>query len=262
MTAEERVGLETREAQLARLYEAQAMAGSDGYLHAHSRNRALLRRQIDIFERCKRFLLGAKSILDWGCRHAVDACLARMLLGSEVTLDGCDVDEGAYRVFFDFARLQYTRLSHPYSLPYADDRFDAVIGSGVIEHVPNDSESLKELYRVTRPGGHLIVTMLPNRYSYTEWLNRTLKNPHHMRRYTLPEIRRMFLHHGFLPVAWGYHQMVPTLSSVKGGVFDWRLANWLAERLFALNGLLERLPLINRVSTNIFIVGRKVGSFL
>lgn len=262
MTGTECIGSESYETELVRLYETQAALRSDDYLHAHSRNRALIRRQIDIFERCKPFLLNAKSILDWGCRHAVDACLARMLLGRGVTLDGCDVDEGVYGIFFDFAGLQYTRLSHPYSLPYADDRFDAVIGSGVLEHVPNDSESLKELYRITRPGGHLIVTMLPNRYSYTEWLNRTLKNPHHMRRYTLPEIRRMFLHHGFLPVAWGYHQMVPTLSSVKGGVFDWRAANRLAESLFPLNALLERLPVINRTSTNIFIVGRKVGSFL
>jgi len=53
-----------------------------------------------------------------------------------------------------------------------------VMGSGVLEHVPNDSESLKELYRIIRPGGYFIMTMLPNQYSYTEWLNRRLRNPH------------------------------------------------------------------------------------
>jgi ubiquinone/menaquinone biosynthesis C-methylase UbiE len=70
--------------------------------------------------------------------------------------------------FFDFANLKYTRLTHPYLLPYDDDCFDAVIGSAALEHVPNDSESITELYRVIKPGGVFIMTTLPNRFSYTE----------------------------------------------------------------------------------------------
>jgi SAM-dependent methyltransferase len=249
------------EEQLVRLYESQVALKPDSYLHAHSRNRALIRRQIDIFERCQGFLDGAQTVLDWGCRHAADACLVRMLLGPAVKIDGCDVDAGGYQSFFDFAKLRYSQLTHPYQLPYADGQFDAVIGSGVLEHVPNDSESLKELYRVIRPGGHFIMNMLPNKYSYTEWLNRTLKNPHHQRRYRLAEIRNMFLHHGFLPIALGFHQMIPSLSNVRGGIFDLKVANKMAERLFGLNSALERVPLFNRIATNIFMVGRKVPGF-
>ncbi len=250
------------EAELARLYELQVHIKPDVYLHAHSRNRALIRRQISIFERCQEFLSEARTVLDWGCRHAADACLVRMLRGPHVRLEGCDVDGGGYQAFYDFAQLQYKQLTHPYALPYENDQFDAVIGGGVLEHVPNDSESLKELYRIIRPGGHFIMTMLPNRYSYTEWLNRRLNNPHHLRRYTLSQIHCMFMHHGFLPVAYGYHQMIPSLSSAKGGIFDLYLANKLVERLFGLNSILERIPLVNRISTNIFMVGRKVQSFL
>jgi SAM-dependent methyltransferase len=152
-------------------------------------------------------------------------------------------------------------LTHPYKLPYSDDQFDAVIGSGVLEHVPNDSESLKELYRVIRPGGHLIVTFLPNRYSYTEWLNRTLRYPHHLRRYRISEIKYMFMHHGFRPIRHGYHQMLPSLSSPRGGIFNAPLANKVVERLAVLNGTLERIPPINSISTNIFMVGQKVQAF-
>jgi SAM-dependent methyltransferase len=252
------------EGELARLYELQVSIKPDGYLHAHSRNRAVIRRQVSIFERCQPFLKDARTVLDWGCRQAADACMVRMLRGEEVQIEACDLDVGGgYQAFFDFAQLRYTRLTHPYQLPYENDQFDAVIGGGVLEHVPNDSESLKELYRILRPGGHFVMTMLPNKYSYTEWLNRRLKNPHHMRRYKLSEIHHMFMHHGFHPVAFGFHQMIPSLSSgLRGGIFDLSLANKLAERLFGLNSILERMPPLNRIATNIFMVGKKVQGFL
>jgi SAM-dependent methyltransferase len=249
------------DAQLVKLYAIQAAVKGDPYLHAHSRNLAVIKRQTSIFARCQDYFRDAGKVLDWGCRHAADACLIRMMRGPEVELHGCDVDRGDYNVFYDFARLKYSQLSHPYLLPYEDGSFDAVIGSGVLEHVPNDSESLKELYRIIRPGGFFVMTMLPNRYSYTEWLNRRLNNPHHLRLYSLSEARRMFMHHGFLPVTCGYHQIIPTLSSPKGGIFDFRMANALVETIFPLNSFLERLWPVNRLSTNIFVVGKKVEAF-
>lgn len=247
--------------KLVELYSLQDEILKDRYLHAHSRNRAVIRRQVAIFERCQAFFKEVRTVLDWGCRQAADACMVRMLLGPKVDLYGCDVDDITYTPFFDFAGLKYTRLAHPYLIPYEDDSFDVVIGSGVLEHVPNDSESLKELYRIIRPGGHFVMTTLPNRYSYTEWLNRTLRNPAHARRYSLAEARKMFLHHGFRPIVSGYHQVVPTLSSPEGGIFDRELANRLVERLFDFNAFLEKLWPINRLSTNVFVVGRKELAF-
>lgn len=247
--------------ELSKLYAAQAKTREDDYLRAHSRNRAVIRRQVSIFERCQEFLQDARKVLDWGCRQAADACLVRMLRGPEVELHGCDVDVNEYEVFSQFASLNYVRIQHPYLLPYADNSFDAVIGSGVLEHVPNDSESLKELYRILRPNGHFIMTMLPNKYSYTEWLNRRLGNPHHLRMYSLSEAKYMFMHHGFFPARYGYHQILPTLSSPKHGIFDSSVANQFVEKLFSLNSFAETLWPINRLSTNIFMVGKKVEAF-
>jgi len=249
------------QAELARLYSLQDQICHDPYLHAHSRNTAVIRRQVSIFERCQDVIARSRTFLDWGCRHAADACMVRLLCGPEVRLYGCDVDPPKYQAFYDFAGLEYAQLSHPFQLPYEDNFFDVVIGSGVLEHVPLDFESLKELYRIVKPEGHLIVTMLPNRHSYTEWLNRTLKNPHHLRMYSLGEARHMLIHHGFLPVRYGYHQVLPTLSSLNGGIFDHPLANKFAESVFDLNGILERTWPINKFSTNIFVIGKKVEAF-
>ena len=250
------------EQELIRLYELQARIREDEYLHAHSRNRAVIRRQIAIFERNKEFLNGAAQVLDWGCRHGSDACLVRMTRGTDVKIYGCDIEPLDYRAFYDFAGLEYTQLTHPHRLPYDDNTFDVVVGGGVLEHVANDSESLKELWRVIRPNGYFIMSFLPNRYSYTEWLNRTLGNTHHPRLYTHREILHMLIHHGFMPVRSGYHQLVPTLSTPNGGIFDARFANRLVETLFGLNSVLERLWPLNRLSANIYAVAQKRLAFL
>jgi ubiquinone/menaquinone biosynthesis C-methylase UbiE len=249
------------EDELFRLYAAQARSTKDLYLHAHSRNRAVVRRQVAIFERCQEFFKTGHKILDWGCRQAADACMVRMLCGPATEIHGCDVDDAAYPIFFDFAGLKYSKLAHPYVLPYADNSFDVVIGSGVLEHVPNDSESLKELYRVIRPEGYFVMTMLPNKYSYTEWLNRRLGNPGHLRLYSLAEAMHMFMHHGFRPILYGHHQVVPTLSSPAGGIFDLAWTNRSVEWLFQFNSVLETLWPIKKFSTNVFVVGQKVQAF-
>lgn len=43
------------------------------------------------------------------------------------------------------------------ALPFADETFDAVVSFKVLAHVPPIAETLAELARVTRPGGHLVL---------------------------------------------------------------------------------------------------------
>ncbi len=54
------------------------------------------------------------------------------------------------------AEVRLAALPH---LPFADDEFDAVVGNFVLNHVGRPREALKELRRVTHPGGRLAVTI-------------------------------------------------------------------------------------------------------
>lgn len=45
------------------------------------------------------------------------------------------------------------------ALPFADDAFDAVIASEILEHVPLDADAIREIGRVLRPGGVAAVTV-------------------------------------------------------------------------------------------------------
>jgi hypothetical protein len=58
-----------------------------------------------------------------------------------------------------------------------------------------------------------------------------------------------------------FHQIIPSLSSPKGGIFDIRVANKLVEKLLSLNPIFEKLWPIHKLSTSIFAVARKVEAF-
>ncbi len=48
-------------------------------------------------------------------------------------------------------------------LPYDDDTFSWVTGLGAIEYLTDPGEAVEEFARITRPGGHVVVTS-PNPY--------------------------------------------------------------------------------------------------
>ena len=43
------------------------------------------------------------------------------------------------------------------NLPFYDDTFDLIMCNHVLEHIPDDSSALKQLYRVLKPGGRAIL---------------------------------------------------------------------------------------------------------
>ena len=68
--------------------------------------------------------------------------------------------------------VRFTKGSDPKRLPFDDQSFDGVMAVGVLEHVRerdgDERASLCELRRVLKPNGILIITHLPNRFSWAE----------------------------------------------------------------------------------------------
>ena len=63
--------------------------------------------------------------------------------------DPAEIATGTHpRAFADFQKLHY-----------ADGTFDVVIASDVFEHIRRDAEAMRELHRVLRPGGELVLTV-------------------------------------------------------------------------------------------------------
>ncbi len=72
------------------------------------------------------------------------------------------------------------------SLPFGDGAFDLVAATDVVEHVEDDLAAVRELLRVTRPGGHVVITVPAYRWL---WSDSDVQLGHY-RRYTRPEIIR------------------------------------------------------------------------
>lgn len=72
------------------------------------------------------------------------------------------------------------------SLPIADDSFDLVAATDVVEHVAAEDRALRELRRVTAPGGVMLLTVPAYTWLWTE----EDENLHHKRRYTKARLRQ------------------------------------------------------------------------
>lgn len=73
----------------------------------------------------------------------------------------CDVDPRAIELAKELhdGKLAGADVVAPGApLPYGDARFDLVVSMDVVEHLPDPAPWLRELYRVTKPGGMLFLT--------------------------------------------------------------------------------------------------------
>ncbi|MBL8299090.1 MAG: methyltransferase domain-containing protein [Rhodanobacteraceae bacterium] len=199
-------------AALARFLASADTALDDAYLSAKRALPTSSAELVRAYAKVRGALAPGQRLLDWGCRHAALSALAHAEFGDRIDLHGCDVcDPSDYATFHERCGLHYRRLTHPWRLDYPDAHFDAVLGGGTLEHVPNDGASLGELWRVLRPGGALLITHLPNRSSWTEFVSRRLFPAQaHRRRYVWSGFRRRLLHYGFEVVTGGHHQLAPS----------------------------------------------------
>ncbi|HJU12166.1 MAG TPA: glycosyltransferase [Candidatus Binataceae bacterium] len=91
---------------------------------------------------------GAERVLDAGCGSSV-------IIQSLNNAVGMDMSLGKLR-FLRRRGIELVRGS-AFTLPFRDRAFDCVISSQVIEHIPYDDELFREMDRVLRPGGTLII---------------------------------------------------------------------------------------------------------
>ena len=84
-------------------------------------------------------------------------------------------------------------------LPFTDNSFDYVYSFGVLHHVADTEQSLREVFRVLKPGGEAKI-MLYNRRSLNEIVHRLTKIPFEdksefcpvVRRFSIPEVKALF----------------------------------------------------------------------
>lgn len=103
-----------------------------------------------------------QRLLDVGCGNGTPA--VRMVQTRGVTVTSIDI--GTYQLQLTNSRVEAEGLSDSITVQYGnvdemsfpDESFDHAWSSECLIHVPNWSESLRNIARVLRPGGRLVVT--------------------------------------------------------------------------------------------------------
>ena len=102
------------------------------------------------------------------------------------------------------------------------------------------------------------IACLPNRFSYTEAIQRRLGHTAHDRLYTLGSARRLLADAGFTVVASRPHFLLPTM--LNGFPPRFKAAYERAHRVvWSANRVLERLWPLNRLASNLLLVARRPG---
>ncbi|MBG8554417.1 class I SAM-dependent DNA methyltransferase [Hymenobacter guriensis] len=148
------------------------------------------RRDI-VFEQIQQLRLPRTAdILEIGCSGG-PLLLALRAAGYQ-HLTGIDVSDNA--IAMAQARgFEQVMVMDGARLDFADNSFDVVVASDVLEHIEDEAEALREWQRVLRPGGHLIV-FVP---AYQFLWSRHDEVNHHFRRYTLSYLRQVLGIAGF-----------------------------------------------------------------
>lgn len=186
-------------------------------------------------------------ILDVGCGTGANL----QMLANFGIAEGVDVSSEA----LDFCRargLSQVKQGAAEALPYEDASFDLVTGLDVVEHLDDDVAGLREMRRVLRPRGRVLL-FVPA-FMFLWGVQDDIS--HHRRRYTLPDLKARLAEAGliveratyanitfFLPILFG--RMIMRLTGARpasennitigalNGLFGWIFGaeRWWLRRL-------------------------------
>jgi SAM-dependent methyltransferase len=136
-------------------------------------------------------------ILDWGCgKGHVSYWLKQKglnFVSCDVTNTGVTSAFGINSPIISMENINVVELKHEFILPFEDSSFDVVLSFGVLEHVSNDLESLKEIQRILKKNGLFFCFYLPYRFSYTQNIQYLLGHWYHKKLYSKKAVKKLDL---------------------------------------------------------------------
>ncbi len=149
-----------------------------------------------------------RKILDVGC--GTGTMLTHLATYGKA--QGVDIDEEAVGYCRERGLLD-VQVGELEKLPFGDASFDLVTALDVVEHIDDDLAALREIGRVLRPGGHLLMTVPAHQFL---WGDQDEVNMH-KRRYVAAEVRDRLKATGFQVERVSYINafMFPPIAAIR-----------------------------------------------
>lgn len=103
-----------------------------------------------------------KPSLDFGCG---DGFFAKTVFGKDYIDLGLDVKNERTEKMIDKKIYKKVIFYDGKKLPFKDNYSQTIVSNCVLEHIPNVVFSLKEIYRVLKPGGYFITTVMTEKWN-------------------------------------------------------------------------------------------------
>lgn len=128
--------------------------------------------------------IGGKNLLDIGCADGTTTRQFAEILPA-TTIVGIDY----YKKAIDFAKRRKSKIkfvhADVHNIPYKNNSFDIVCAIETLEHLENPKKALKEIYRVLKPQGCLLIGQDTDSlffrtiwFAWTRWKGSVWKNSH------------------------------------------------------------------------------------
>lgn len=159
------------------------------------------RRRVECTVELCRHLREALRVLDLGCgRGHITAELQKLFPGAEIAGLDYSVSAIAYAVEH-FPGIEFA-AGNAYRCPYPPECFDLVVCNNLWEHVPDPLQLLREISRVLKPGGHVVMST-PSRYRFGNLVRVLAGRPvgfmseRHVTEYTVGQVKEQFRFGGY-----------------------------------------------------------------
>lgn len=203
------------------------------------------------------------SILDFGCGAGL---MSFLLTQRGFAVTAVDVRRRDM-VISRTAGVEPAMVASRGPLPFDAASFDAVVAVGVLEHVADPHERLRELRRVLRPGGRLFILYYPNGWS---WIERAADLFHdrasgtddegnllgHDRKMSQHGVAELIRGSGFRVEHAETRDILPRrMLTMPGFMRRQTVMRW--QRTAAVERALGAIPGLRRIGSNVNVVARR-----
>jgi ubiquinone/menaquinone biosynthesis C-methylase UbiE len=163
-------------------------------------------------------LTGAARVLDVACGPGIVACAAAAHAAhvTGIDLTPAMIEQAKARQAREGLSNCDWQVGDAAALPFADNSFDVAITRYSFHHMPQPARALREMARVTRPGGRIVVidaTPTPQTQAAYDAME-TLRDPSHASALTLEQLRALGREAGLIEEMVDFYRLDARLETL------------------------------------------------